>query len=144
MNEWLYFKSILPVGYRQSSGNHAQTSCHWGQSTGSHAQYLRNQNDIFINLPINGSGFSKENKNNLQWIRHPVLKILLLIMQTTTCKLVFSFSILIWDFYKNADCHLTVLNNPGSSLLMASPNENKLISYLSTYEGEKNKAKILK
>lgn len=65
MYEWFHFKGILPVGYHQSSGNHAQTSCHWGQSTGSHAQYLRNQTDIFINLPINGRDFTKENKKNL-------------------------------------------------------------------------------
>lgn len=74
-----------------------------------------------------------------EWIRHPVLKILLLIQQTTIYKLVFDFSILIQDVYKNADSHLTVVNNPVSSLLMVPPKESCIISYLNAYEGKKKK-----
>lgn len=74
-----------------------------------------------------------------EWIRHPVLKILLLIMQTTIYRLFFNFLILISDVYKNADLPLRVLKNPVSSLLMVSPKENRLVSYLSAYEGEEKK-----
>lgn len=45
---WSFVSSgILPVRCHQSNGSRAQTSCHWGLSTGNHAPHLSDRRQMF-------------------------------------------------------------------------------------------------